>query len=159
MSVVTQKSTADKQMLRAVTLLACSKLVGDKEKDELRDMLTDGTEREIELSVVATIDGQDYREDFEGRMSIGFGSTRAGKVDEAELIAWILSHVPAEVRSAVLDDALATFTANDCSLPVEKAQYERVKAALSKMRAQNQTTTRGAVSVKLNKQQPFAVVG
>ena len=152
MKTLVKNKAVDKNQIRAVALLSASKLLSEREAKLQREFLRDGDEHEVSLVLLATVDGIDYREDFEGgRMTIGHATHKAGTVDAGEMIAWILSHIDAGAREAVLEEATQVFEANNCSFPVNKQDYDAVTETLKEMRARNVTQVRGSVSVKFGK--------
>lgn len=139
-------------LLKAVALGFAAK-AADKEFD--RDSLPDGYDASVSLTLIASVDGEDYRQDLSGKLSVGHPSSRAGTLDAGEWVAWMLCQVPDEARQRILGESLTVY---DGSFPnVDKAVYDQVKKVMQAMRARNETVARGSVSVKLNK--PLGIVG
>lgn len=149
-TVLQTESTSN--ILKAVTLGFAAKAC---EKDFDRDSLPDGHEAEVMLTVIGKVDGEHFRHDISGRLSVGHPSVRAGTLDAGEWVAWMLGKIPQEARQKILEESLSVY---DGTFPaVDKSVYDQVKKVMSAMRSRNETVARGSVSVKINK--ALGVVG
>lgn len=155
MSTVSQTLVSNKSLLKAVSLAFASKAC---EKDGDRDELPDGSEFDCEVTLLARVDGEEYRYYAAGRLAVGHPSQRAGTVDSAGLLGWILEQVPDSHREPMIDRLLEVYEA-DGEFPVSKASHDKATKVLQRMRARNQTTARGSVSVKLQQRAKLAIVG
>lgn len=155
MSTVSQSKVSSKSLLRAVSLAFAAKAC---EKDGDRDELPDGSEFDCDVTLLARVDDEEFRYDATGRLSVGHPSTRAGTVDAAGMLGWMLEQVPEDHREPMIDELLRVYE-TDGEFPVSKSNHDKATKVLQRMRACKQTTARGSVSVKLSPKPKLAVVG
>lgn len=156
------QETPDLMALSAAVWQAAAKIAAEN-AGETRDNLPDGAAYPtIKLMFAAEIDGQIFRRQFDGSVTVGHGSERASSsaIGADELLAWLLNQVNATTRAAILRDLPATFAANGQRLPVKEEEIEAAAETLKAVRRERVVSVRGAVNVKGESVRPsLGVIG
>lgn len=134
----------------SVVAHALKHLTGKITGKAARDLLEDGQQYDVTLTIDATVGGQDLpRQKFAGELTVGHDEKTSSNEnpDPAHVLALALELMPKTKRRQLLDNLPRQFTAEGKQLPAcDESLHKEAEGLLKQLRGRKEKTRRGGVA-------------
>jgi hypothetical protein len=133
----------------AALVCAAMEKIGSKQLDH--ELLPEGSQHVISLTVSGDIDGQAFFQSFNSQLTIGHDHTKATSAtpQQPQLLGYILGKLNQKTRDKILREIPEDFTNNDCVLP-EVSQQLLTSASEFLKQLRSHKTVNARRSVRCN---------
>lgn len=117
-------------------------------KEVKHDSIEQGSEHEVQLSLIGQVDGMPFRQSLSTTVTVGHDQEKATSAtpDQPRLLAFILSKLNEATRKRLLEDIPSEFSTHGEQLPdVDEALIQDAKSMLGKLRNKKTIRARAAI--------------